>query len=81
MKINCNHYENNCLINSPCCNDYFCCRICHDENALTKNGCKVFQMNRFLIKEVLCKKCGNLQSSESNKCIYAIYYLEKNIAV
>jgi hypothetical protein len=53
----CGHYERNCNIVAPCCNRVFGCRICHDE--LSPPGHP--PMNRFLIKEVVCKPCGTLQ--------------------
>lgn len=50
----CVHYERNCNIVSPCCNRIFGCRICHDE--LANSTCP--PLNRFLIREVVCKNCN-----------------------
>lgn len=53
----CVHYERNCNIVAPCCNRVFGCRVCHDE--LSPNDHP--PMNRFLIREVVCKKCNTRQ--------------------
>ena len=71
--IICNHYERNCVIIAPCCNKEFPCRLCHDENSDHK-------INRFDIKEIVCKKCDQRQNV-SNKCInceimFAKYYCD-----
>jgi CHY zinc finger len=60
----CVHYERNCNIVSPCCNRVVGCRICHDE--LSPAGHPA--MNRFLIREVVCKNCNTRQptSYDSN---------------
>jgi len=55
----CVHYERNCNIVAPCCNRVFGCRICHDE--LSPSGHP--PMNRFLIREVVCKLCGTRQAA------------------
>jgi uncharacterized CHY-type Zn-finger protein len=53
----CVHYERNCNIVSPCCNRVVGCRICHDE--LSPAGHP--PMNRFMIREVVCKNCNTRQ--------------------
>ena len=60
----CVHYERNCNIVAPCCDRIFGCRICHDE--LSPAGHP--PMNRFLIREVVCKNCNTRQNT-SNQCI------------
>lgn len=55
----CVHYERNCNIVAPCCNRVFGCRICHDE--LSPSGHP--PMNRFLIREVVCKNCNVRQAA------------------
>lgn len=52
----CVHYERNCNIVAPCCNRVYGCRICHDELSTGHPP-----MNRFLIREVVCKLCGTRQ--------------------
>lgn len=53
----CVHYERNCSMVAPCCNRVFGCRICHDE--LSPSGHP--PMNRFLVREVVCKLCNTRQ--------------------
>jgi CHY zinc finger len=55
----CVHYERSCNIVAPCCNRVFGCRICHDE--LSPSGHP--PMNRFLIREVVCKLCNTRQAA------------------
>lgn len=55
----CVHYERNCNIVAPCCNRIFGCRICHDELSPTGHP----PMNRFLIREVVCKNCNTRQAA------------------
>jgi hypothetical protein len=55
----CVHYERNCNIVAPCCGKIFGCRICHDE--LSPPGHN--PMNRFMIREVVCKQCGTRQAA------------------
>jgi CHY zinc finger len=55
----CVHYERNCNVVAPCCNRVFGCRICHDE--LSPPGHN--PMNRFMIREVVCKQCGTRQAA------------------
>lgn len=55
----CVHYERNCNIVAPCCNRVFGCRICHDE--LSPAGHP--PMNRFLVREVVCKNCQTRQAA------------------
>jgi hypothetical protein len=53
----CVHYERNCNVVAPCCNRVVGCRICHDE--LSPAGHP--PMNRFLIREIVCKNCNTRQ--------------------
>lgn len=59
----CVHYERNCNIVAPCCQRIYGCRICHDELSPANHP----DMNRFLIREVVCKNC-NQQQAASNQC-------------
>jgi len=60
----CTHYDRNCNIVAPCCNRIVGCRICHDETSPPGHP----PMNRFLVREVVCKLCGTRQMA-SNQCI------------
>jgi len=53
----CTHYERNCNIVAPCCNRVVGCRICHDETSPPGHPA----MNRFMVREVVCKLCGTRQ--------------------
>jgi len=96
----CEHYERQCSIISPCCQLCFGCRICHDECPVlpppfsdSENNCDAdgadtarkkaklakrrssqsddqhHLIDRFAIKEVICRQCFSLQSSKTNSCI------------
>jgi hypothetical protein len=53
----CTHYARNCNIIAPCCNRIVGCRICHDDTSAPGHP----PMNRFMIREVVCKPCGTRQ--------------------
>jgi len=58
----CVHYERNCSIVAPCCGRVYGCRVCHDE--LSGHA----PLNRFDIREVVCKQCQTRQPA-SNNCV------------
>lgn len=64
IKMGCSHYERSCEILSPCCNKYYSCHLCHDEQYIgPKNSpCIVERMDRTLIKMIKCNKCKKEQS-------------------
>lgn len=53
----CVHYERNCCIIAPCCGRIYGCRLCHDENSPHGHP----PMDRFMIREVICKRCNTRQ--------------------
>jgi len=55
----CVHYERNCNIVAPCCDRIVGCRICHDELSPADHP----PLNRFLLREVVCKNCNLRQSA------------------
>jgi len=57
----CSHYIRNCMIYAKCCNKYYSCRLCHDEEQDHK-------INRYEIKTIICKECKTIQDS-SNVCV------------
>mmetsp|Transcript_16028 Transcript_16028/g.33520 ORF Transcript_16028/g.33520 Transcript_16028/m.33520 type:complete len:449 (+) Transcript_16028:38-1384(+) len=61
--VACVHYERKCNIVAPCCGGIFGCRVCHDE---INSACG--PMDRFAIKEIVCKECRTRQSSKTNTC-------------
>lgn len=64
QETKCTHYERNCNIVTPCCGRVVGCRICHDETSPPGHPA----MNRFMVREVVCKLCGTRQMA-SNQCI------------
>lgn len=55
----CVHYERKCNVVAPCCGGVYGCRVCHDEMS---SGCG--PMDRFGIKEIVCKECNTRQDSK-----------------
>ncbi|CAD8172407.1 unnamed protein product [Paramecium octaurelia] len=81
-QINCKHYQRNCDKKAPCCQIYYPCRLCHDQNykGPKSEGCKVETMDRYNVKEIRCRKCLTEQAP-SNQCTncgiqFARYYCE-----
>eukprot|EP00804_Cyclotella_cryptica_P019992 CCRYP_007880-RB/>CCRYP_007880-RB protein AED:0.06 eAED:0.06 QI:222/0.66/0.75/1/0.33/0.5/4/178/379 len=60
----CVHYQRKNNVVSPCCNKVFGCRVCHDEISVSCGP-----MDRFAIKEIVCKECNTRQSSSTNVCL------------
>jgi len=54
--IKCTHYDRGCLLQCDKCDEFWGCRLCHTE------------MDRFKVKKVQCKKCYNIQSSDTQTC-------------
>jgi len=76
----CNHYQRKCSIISPCCGVAFGCRICHDEYSTLARAQTIehnrsislvqpipsqHKINRFKIKEIICRNCYTLQPSKT----------------
>lgn len=51
MNKECIHYQNNCIFFAKCCNKFFDCKRCHDEN----------NSHEFMCDEIKCDKCKYLQ--------------------
>ncbi|CAN8068630.1 unnamed protein product [Agarophyton chilense] len=58
----CNHYRRNCWILADCCDRYFPCRRCHDEQTQTH------QIDRYATKMVACVKCGDVDQPVRSHC-------------
>ncbi|CAD8084671.1 unnamed protein product [Paramecium sonneborni] len=78
----CKHYQRNCDKKAPCCQIYYPCRLCHDQQykGPKSDGCKVETMDRFNVIEIRCRKCLKEQAP-SNECIncgiqFARYYCQ-----
>lgn len=51
-KTICKHYKRKCDKKAPCCQIYYPCRLCHDENykGPKSEGCKIETMDRYNVK-------------------------------
>ena len=79
----CKHYRRKCEIQAPCCEIWYGCRFCHNEEYKGPDGpgCQVQQMNRSEVKRVRCLIC-NSEQSPSKHCgtcgiEFGRYYCEK----
>jgi len=59
--VSCVHYVRKCNVIAPCCSVEFGCRVCHDEMT-SHSACG--PMDRFAVKEIVCKECNTRQSSK-----------------
>lgn len=59
----CRHYQRNCKILAPCCQEYFDCRLCHDE-------IQNHRIDRYSIQKVQCNICLNTleKSAQCQHC-------------
>jgi len=65
----CEHYQRKCQILSPCCQIWYSCRLCHNDQYKGPKapGCKVETMDRKAISKVKCLLCQTEQP-QSNQC-------------
>jgi RING finger/CHY zinc finger protein 1 len=49
--LGCSHYSRGCKIRGPCCDDFYSCRLCHNE------AVDSHEINRHAIKEMICLHC------------------------
>jgi len=70
----CEQYTRNCHVQCPICDDFVCCRICHDEKSVTH------KFDRFSVKTMCCNFCGMVQDigKECSSCGKSMgdYYCE-----
>lgn len=59
--LGCPHYQRNCALVAPCCDNVYVCRLCHDEEQTHK-------LDRQTVTEIVCMECGTRQEI-SNSCI------------
>merc|ERR1711937_345672 len=83
MYNRCNHYERNCYILAPCCEEFFPCRLCHDDIKYDKETDfnKSHKIDFTKIEKVRCNICGKIQKI-SDRCIdcssiFGEYYCKK----
>ncbi|KAF7687748.1 RING finger and CHY zinc finger domain-containing protein 1 [Silurus meridionalis] len=53
----CQHYVRKCLLKAPCCEKFYVCRLCHDDEEDHK-------MDRFQVREVKCAVCDSIQEAQ-----------------
>ena len=56
--LGCKHYKCKSQLLAPCCNIYYTCRLCHDDNYEYKKGCQVTRMDRYNVKQIKCLNCS-----------------------
>jgi RING finger and CHY zinc finger domain-containing protein 1 len=61
LKLGCVHYRRNCQLHAPCCNKFYTCRHCHNENTMDH------EMNRHQIDQIKCLSCSTVQKP-TNQC-------------
>lgn len=59
--LGCKHYARKAVLVSPCCEEDFVCRFCHDEKHVDH------KMDRYQVKEMKCMECG-LKQPISQDC-------------
>jgi RING finger/CHY zinc finger protein 1 len=55
-ELGCPHYISNVALSSPCCNEFFVCRFCHDEKHQSTH-----KINRKSVNRLFCLLCTNIQ--------------------
>ncbi|XP_073824254.1 ring finger and CHY zinc finger domain containing 1 isoform X2 [Musca autumnalis] len=50
----CAHYKRSCMFVTPCCNKFYKCRFCHDEN-------ESHHFDRKTLTELICTECNTRQ--------------------
>ncbi|XP_075508152.1 E3 ubiquitin-protein ligase MIEL1 [Primulina tabacum] len=62
MGYGCKHYRRRCKIRTPCCNEVYDCRHCHNEAAnMLRNVFDRHEMVRYDVKQVICSVCDTEQ--------------------
>lgn len=62
-RVGCAHYKRRAKFVTPCCNKFYMCRYCHDEN-------ETHFFNRKTVTELICTECNTRQrvQAECEKC-------------
>ncbi|GBG24918.1 Zinc finger protein BRUTUS [Hondaea fermentalgiana] len=71
--LGCEHYQRKCMISAPCCNEFFACRFCHNEEM-------DHEIDRYAVDRVRCMMCSKEQPV-AKACVdcgleFARYYCE-----
>jgi hypothetical protein len=68
----CSHYKRKCQLLAPCCDTFYPCRFCHDEqrDEAEKDVKKRHNLDRKAVKKVKCMRCGEVQdpAKECKSC-------------
>lgn len=81
-KLGCEHYQRNCTLKCPTCDDIFTCRHCHNEKwELHQDLKKQHLLHRGAVETIICLNC-NKEQGISNECVeckikFGKYYCEK----
>ena len=62
-RFGCTHYRRRCQKKCNECNEFFTCRVCHDESKYHNelDYLKSHKMDRFKVKEIRCLNCAHIQ--------------------
>ncbi|KAH8248397.1 hypothetical protein KR032_006418 [Drosophila birchii] len=61
LRFGCSHYKRRAMFVTPCCNKFYKCRFCHDENETTHH------FDRKTLTELICSEC-NTRQTVREKC-------------
>ncbi|KDO33898.1 hypothetical protein SPRG_01778 [Saprolegnia parasitica CBS 223.65] len=66
--MSCDHYKRGCHLFAECCNQWFPCRVCHNE---AQDG---HEMDRHAVTRVRCRKCFTEQPPQQtcSKCSFVL---------
>ena len=64
----CQHYQRYCEVQAPCCELFYSCKLCHDEQYKGPKapGCKVERMAFDKVAMLKCLKCSLKQEPAEN---------------
>ncbi|XP_017030027.1 RING finger and CHY zinc finger domain-containing protein 1 [Drosophila kikkawai] len=60
LRFGCSHYKRRAMFVTPCCNKFYKCRFCHDEN-------ETHHFDRKTLTELICSEC-NTRQTVREKC-------------
>ena len=68
----CSHYTRGCKMSAPCCDSFYACRRCHDEQ-------ESHVLDRKAVDRVQCNECDTVGEPGSDKCskcghVFGVYH-------
>jgi RING finger/CHY zinc finger protein 1 len=78
----CEHYDRGCVLLYPCCNEFFPCRVCHDDvkSDMITNPNSIHCCDRQKVITMKCRYCLSIQpiGKQCNECgkTMGTYYCE-----